>query len=254
MSFSQPTLDVTMVVPYYNPGPRLRTTVERMVQVLSQADVTFEIITVSDGSTDGSHATLAGLPPELVHQVVLEHNGGKGQALRVGLAMGRGRYLGFLDADGDLSPELLAPFISLMRDDKPDIILGSKRHPLSKVSYPLLRRLYSWGYQQLIRVLFHLDVADTQVGIKLVERTVVEVVLPLLVEERFAFDLELLVVARRLGYTHLLEAPVRIEERFTSTISASAVIGMLLDTLSIFWRLKIGGHYGPLQADRDTVG
>lgn len=236
-------LDVSMVVPYYNPGNRLRTTVERTVQVLSQAGVSFEIITVSDGSTDGSDATLDGLPAEVVRQVVLENNGGKGQALRVGLAMGKGRYLGFLDADGDLSPELLAPFISLMRTQRPDIILGSKRHPLSRVSYPALRRFYSWGYQQLIRVLFRLDVADTQVGIKLVERSVVEAVLPLLVEDRYAFDLELLVVARQLGYDHLLEAPVRIEERFTSTISPPAVLRMLADTLAIFWRLRVKGRY-----------
>ncbi len=238
------TLDVTMVVPYYNPGPRLRVTVERMVKVLAGANVSFEVITVSDGSTDGSDASLSGLPPEVVRRVVLDHNGGKGQALRVGLAMGRGRYLGFLDADGDLPPELLEPFLALMTTQRPDIILGSKRHPLSSVHYPALRRMYSWGYQQLTRTLFHLTVADTQVGLKLLDRALVAAVLPLMVEERFAFDLELLVVARHLGYHRILEAPVRIEERFTSTISPGAVFGMLVDTISIFWRLRVRHTYG----------
>ena len=64
--------------------------------------------------------------------------------------MGRGRYLGFIDADGDISPELLAPFVSIMQSMEPDIIIGSKRHPDSSVHYPPLRRLYSWGYQHLI--------------------------------------------------------------------------------------------------------
>jgi glycosyltransferase involved in cell wall biosynthesis len=242
------TLDVSVVVPYYNPGERLRTTVERTADVLRSAGVTFEIITVSDGSTDGSEATLAGLPEELVRRVELEHNEGKGQALQVGLSMGRGRYLGFLDADGDLSPELLAPFVSLMRIYEPDIILGSKRHPMSSVHYPPLRRLYSMGYQALIRVLFHLDVKDTQVGIKLVKREVIASVLPLLVERRFAFDLELIVVARHLGFDRLFEAPVRIEERFRSTISARAVRGMLVDTLAIFTRLRVLHRYGRARA------
>lgn len=239
----EPTLDVSIVVPYYNPGDRLRRTVEQMLHVLRESGVTFEIITVSDGSTDGSHASLADLTDDALRNVVLAQNGGKGQALQVGLALGRGRYLGFLDADGDLPPELLAPFLSLMHLYEPDIIMGSKRHPMSSVHYPPLRRIYSWGYQQLIRVLFQLKVRDTQVGIKLIDREVIAAVLPLLVERRFAFDLELIVVAHHLGYDKLFEAPVRIEERFSSTISVRAVLGMLTDTISIFVRLRMLRFY-----------
>jgi len=237
------TLDVTIVVPYYNPGTSLRVTVEHMVEVLTNSDVTFEIIAVSDGSTDGSELSLEGLPPDLVRRVELDENQGKGQALQVGLSLGRGRYLGFLDADGDISPEFLSSFVSLMQLYQPDIILGSKRHPMSEVQYPWLRLVYSWGYQQLVRVLFHLEVQDTQVGIKLVDRDVMSAVLPLLVERRFAFDLELIVVARHMGYGRLFEAPVRIEQRFRSTISVRAVVGMLVDTLGIFVRLRMLRFY-----------
>ena len=65
-------------------------------------------------------------------------NQGKGAALRIGLAKGRGRYLGFIDADGDLDPILLDSFQTMVRVYSPDIILGSKRHPLSEVEYPFL--------------------------------------------------------------------------------------------------------------------
>jgi glycosyltransferase involved in cell wall biosynthesis len=242
-AMAAPTLDVTIVVPYYNPGTSLRVTVEHMVEVLTNSDVTFEIIAVSDGSTDGSELSLEGLPPDLVRRVELDENQGKGQALQVGLSLGRGRYLGFLDADGDISPEFLSSFVSLMQLYQPDIILGSKRHPMSEVQYPWLRLVYSWGYQQLVRVLFHLEVQDTQVGIKLVDRDVMSAVLPLLVERRFAFDLELIVVARHMGYGRLFEAPVRIEQRFRSTISVRAVVGMLVDTLGIFVRLRMLRFY-----------
>jgi len=180
-----------------------------------------------------------------VRQVVFDRNTGKGHALRVGLGMGRGRYLGFIDADGDISPELLAPFVSIMQTDRPDIIIGSKRHPESSVHYPPLRRLYSWGYQQLIQLLFRLDVKDTQVGIKLVDRAVISDVLPLLRESRFALDLELLVLARRLGYVRIVEAPVRIEERFGSTISLTAVWRLLVDTLALFVRFSVRKEYEP---------
>ncbi|HEY1651092.1 MAG TPA: glycosyltransferase [Acidimicrobiales bacterium] len=238
-----PTLDVSIVVPYYNPGARLRSTVEHMVRVLDSSGMTFEIIAVSDGSTDGSPFTLEGFPAHVVRRMEFATNAGKGHALRAGMGMGRGRYLGFIDADGDISPEFLAPFVSLMRSEEPDILIGSKRHPESSVHYPPLRRLYSWGYQHLIHLLFRLKVKDTQVGIKLVDRRVIADVLPLLRESRFALDLELLVLAHRLGYTKIVEAPVRIEERFGSTISLKAVWLLAVDTLALFVRYSIRHQY-----------
>ncbi len=249
-----PTLDVSIVVPYYNPGSRLRSTVEHMVRVLDASGMTFEIITVSDGSTDGSPFTLEGFPESVVRRVSFDTNMGKGRALRAGLGMGRGRYLGFIDADGDISPEFLAPFVSVMRSNEPDIIIGSKRHPESSVHYPPLRRLYSWGYQRLIQLLFRLHVKDTQVGIKMVDRKVVADVLPMLRESRFALDLELLVLARRLGYTRIVEAPVRIEERFGSTISLKAVWLLLIDTLGLFVRFSIRHEYDAAIAARTAGG
>ena len=238
-----PKLDVSIVVPYYNAGARLRRTVEHMVRVLDASGMTFEIITVSDGSTDGSPLTLEGFPDSVVRRVRFATNVGKGHALRAGLGMGQGRYLGFIDADGDISPEFLAPFVSIMRAQEPDIIIRSKRHPESSVHYPPLRRLYSWGYQHLIHLLFRLNVKDTQVGIKLVDRRVIADVLPMLRESRFALDLELLVLANRLGYTRLVEAPVRIEERFGSTISLKAVWLLLVDTLGLFVRFDVLHQY-----------
>jgi glycosyltransferase involved in cell wall biosynthesis len=249
-----PTLDVSIVVPYYNPGNRLRTTVEDMVRVLDSSGMTFEIITVSDGSTDGSPFTLEGFPESVVRRVSFATNVGKGHALRAGLGMGQGRYLGFIDADGDISPELLAPFVSIMQSQQPDIIIGSKRHPDSSVHYPALRRLYSWGYQHLIALLFRLHIKDTQVGIKLVDRKVIADVLPLLRESRFALDLELLVLARRLGYTNIVEAPVRIRERFGSTISIKAVWLLLVDTIGLFIRYSIRHEYDAALAARTGPG
>jgi len=122
----------------------------------------------------------------------------------------------------------------VVRTEHPDVVLGSKRHRASQVVYPPARRLYSWGYQQMVRLLFRLDVRDTQAGIKLVRRDVLVDVLPSMVEQGFAFDLELLVVARLFGYRHLVEAPVRIGRRFTSTVSPKVVAEMLRDTLAIW--------------------
>ena len=243
-------LDLTVVVPYYNPGQLLVPTIERLLSVLDASGASYEVIAVSDGSTDGSdrelEAALAGRPQ--LTNIVLAQNQGKGAALRIGLAKGSGRYLGFIDADGDLDPILLDSFQTMVRLYSPDIILGSKRHPLSEVEYPFLRRVYSWGYQQVVRIGFRLNIRDTQTGIKLVRRDVLSAVLPRMLEKRFAFDLELFVIARRLGYKRFLEAPIRLRHQFTSTVSWRSVYRSLLDTMAIWYRLRILHYYDGDQA------
>jgi glycosyltransferase involved in cell wall biosynthesis/O-antigen/teichoic acid export membrane protein len=236
-------LDLSLVIPFYNPGSRLALHVQDVIRVLRVAQVTFEVIAVSDGSTDGSPASIAGIGQ--VRVVHLPQNQGKGAALRAGLAQGRGRYLGFIDGDGDIPAGQLSHFLAATRIGDPDVVLGTKRHPASDVVYPAIRRLYSFSYQQLNRVLFQLPTRDTQTGIKLIRRETLAAVLPRMVEKRFAFDLELLVVARRMGYDNFVELPVRITERFTSTVRLKSVCMMLIDTLAIFYRLRIARFYGP---------
>ncbi|MGA3352408.1 MAG: glycosyltransferase [Acidimicrobiales bacterium] len=235
-------LELTIVVPYYNPGPSLVGHVADVITLLRQRKVSFEVIAVSDGSTDGSDEGLAQLGPE-VQVVHLPVNQGKGHALRVGLGLGRGRYLGFIDGDGDIPAPVLGEFVDCIEQGTPDFAIGSKRHPESMVVYPWLRRFYSWGYQGLTRVLFGLDVTDTQSGIKLARREIVTELLPILKEDGFTFDLELLAVARRRGYDNVVELPVEIRERFSSTISPRAVLDMLVDTVRLTWRLRIARGY-----------
>jgi hypothetical protein len=244
------TVDISLVVPFYNPGNQLGYHVAEVAAALEQARVTFEILAVSDGSTDGSEAQLAGLLPDIVRTVVLRRNVGKGAALRVGLSRGQGRYLGFIDADGDIPARMLGQFVDIVVRDRPELVIGSKRHPDSQVIYPRARRMYSIGYQWLNWILFRLPVRDTQTGVKVIRRDVLASVLPLMVEKRFAFDLELLVVARRLGYHQVVELPVIIRERFTSTVSLRAVFSMLVDTAAIFYRLRVLKYYGPQLEDK----
>ena len=255
-TLDEPELDVTVVVPYYNPGAALRTQVERILEVLDRSGAAYEVVAVSDGSTDGSERTIEDLRGDRLRLVTLPRNHGKGEALRVGLAMGRGRYVGFIDGDGDVDPTVLDPFLALVRTYEPDVVLGSKRHPLSDVAYPGLRRVYSWGFQQLVRGLFHLNIRDSQTGVKLVRREVLARALPRMAEKRFAFDLELFVVARHLGYRRFFEAPVSIEHQFTSTISFRSVRRMLVDTVNIFYRLRVLRFYdrpGRSELAEDTV-
>ncbi len=242
----EPEVDLTLVVPYRNVGAqRLRRHVGQICDVLDDSGATYEVVPVSDGSTDGSEAALLETRPDVVRPIVFAENRGKGEALRIGLSAGHGRYLGFIDGDGDIPAGVLTAFVALANETRPDVVVGSKRHPESDVSYPWVRLVYSVGYQLLTRMLFHIRVRDTQTGVKFVRRDVLAEVLPRMVEKRFAFDLELLAVAHRLGYRKTAELPVSIAERFPSTISPTAVWRMLQDTLATFYRLRVLGFYDP---------
>jgi glycosyltransferase involved in cell wall biosynthesis len=217
----------------------------RLSAALDEMPYTHEILVVSDGNTDGTDREIMRLSCDCPNLHALHYgcNQGKGYALTYGVARSRGRLITFIDGDGDIDPQQITTYLELMERENADIVVGSKRHPDSKIVYPPLRRLYSWTYQSLLRVLFDLQVRDTQVGLKVFRRHVLEAVLPRIVVKRYAFDLELLVVACHLGYCRIVEAPVVIGQRFSSTIGVRAVRNILHDTLAIFYRKHILHYY-----------
>lgn len=242
---ADPEVDLSVITPTFNGASNLPAMLDSLLVSLRATGIRHEVIVVSDGSTDGTPEAARGYLNEGVRVLHYRKNQGKGHALRAGLARARGRHVAFIDSDGDLDPEDLVRFLSLVQMYDADLVVGSKRHPCSHVSYPILRRLMSWSYHKLVRVLFGIRVRDTQTGIKLIRRDALRLVLPLLRENRYAFDLELIVALRRAGYVRVFEAPVNLGFRFNSTISAKAVAGIILDTLSIWWRSYVIRCYEP---------
>lgn len=234
---------LSVVVPTYRGGPRIYKNLLTLDSALAAIGESYEIIVVSDGDTDETYAEARRLDVPHVHVFHYTRNMGKGFALRYGVARSAGGIVTFIDGDGDIDPAQIALYLHIMRESEADVVVGSKRHPESDIVYPPLRRLYSAAYQLLLRLLFRLDVRDTQVGLKLFRREVLAAVLPRIVVKRYAFDLELLVVARHLGFKRVVEAPVRIGQRFSSTINRRAIISMLLDTAGIFYRKNVLRYY-----------
>jgi len=133
---------------------------------------------------------------------------------------------------------------------KADIIVGSKRHPASQVKYSLQRKILSLGYYYLVKFLFGVDVQDTQAGIKIFKKSVIEKVLPRLVEKKFAGDLEILVVSKLLGHNRIFEAPIKLDYNLGSMTTAATLMsirGIFTDTLAIFYRKNILHYYSSLQ-------
>ncbi len=232
-----PFMDLSIVVPAFKQAKTIcrdLRTLNRLLQTIHQS---YEIIVVVDGDSDGTTSLIVH-DPELpnIQIITLDENRGKGYAIKKGLSYTTGNIVGFIDAGGDIEYSCIPLMMNLMQFSGADIVIGSKRHPLSQVHYPFLRHAYSVGYQLLNRFLFHLNIRDTQVGAKLFKKEVISNILPRIQIDRFAFDLELLVHARSFGYTHIVESPVHITHKFNSTISLFAVCKTLYDTLTLFYR------------------
>lgn len=235
-------VELSVILPCRNAGRAVREFLGKLIEQLAVIDG-FEVIVVSDGSTDDTVEIAREFASPAVRVFHYPRGSGKGHALRVGLSKARGQYIGYIDSDGDIDPEAIGPFISLMNLYGLDIVLGSKRHPMSEVDYPILRRWMSWVYHKVARILFMVPVRDTQTGFKVIRREVLDAVLPRMLEKRYAFDLELLVVARLLGYKKVFEAPVRITYQFSSQVVPATALRILIDTLAIFYRRYILNTY-----------
>jgi glycosyltransferase involved in cell wall biosynthesis len=237
---------LSVVVPVFNQAASIVANLEVIRERVGSAlGDDFEIVVVSDGSIDATEDELVASAPEGAFRVFhYDRNLGKGYAVKLGSLEARGRWIGFVDADLDLDPQSLAEYVRVAERDDQDFAIGSKRHPESVVTYPRSRVVASWTFQQLVRLLFRLKVRDTQVGLKVFRREVAEQVLPLLLVKRYAFDIELLAVARAFGFGRIVEMPVRLEYQFTgSGVRSSAVLRALVDTAAIFYRLRILHYY-----------
>lgn len=231
---------LSIVVPAYNEAAAIAGNVAVISRAASEIADAFEIIISDDGSADGTYAAALEISRKdgRVKVVETRPNAGKGWALRKGAAVAKGDYIGFLDADLDLHAEQFARLYEVMRRENADAVIGSKRHPESQVEYPPLRRIISFAYYTLVRILFGLGLTDSQTGIKLFRRDALLAVLPLLVVKRFAFDIELLVNLHRRGFK-IAEAPVTM--RFTrplSRITPGEGFAAVRDTLAVFYRLR----------------
>ncbi len=234
---------LSIIVPAYNEEKTIYQSLTNLDEVLKNIDRPYEIIVVSDGSDDSTYKEAERLKLDNVKVFHYDENKGKGHAIKYGFYKTGGDLVGFIDADSDLDPNSIEHFLKYMEKEEADIVIGSKRHPQSKVSYPVKRKIYSVTYQFFIKLLFNLNVKDTQVGLKLFKREVLEKVLPVILVKRYAFDLETLVVASHLGYKNIYEVPIELNHQFTSSIDARAVKDIVQDTCAIFYRLRILKYY-----------
>ncbi len=244
---------ISVVIPAYNEAERIERCLHETHATMTALGPQFEIVVVDDGSYDDT-LTLARLAAEGLEGVRVmgyPENLGKGYALVEGAIAARGDLILFVDADLDVHPRQLGLLYAVLVGFEADVVIGSKMHPSSTIDYPLKRKVLSAGYYALVWALFRLPVRDTQTGLKLYRAEVLRRVAGRLLVKRFAFDLEALANAHRLGY-RITEAPVVVtRERDFPRVGSSDALDIAIDTLAVWYRMYVKRWYDRVGVEAD---
>ncbi|MBA4387418.1 MAG: hypothetical protein C0404_05515, partial [Verrucomicrobia bacterium] len=246
---------LSIVMPAHNLGRTIATNIREVHNLLSGV-VPFEIVVVDDGSTDNTRPEIERIVALIptVRPVFMLHNMGKGAALKRGFSATRGSFVLLLDADLDIPPGQINRFFEIMERENTQVVIGSKMHPGSSVGvYPWHRKLASSIYYMLVKILMGLPVRDTQTGMKLFKREVLDWTFPRMLVKRFAFDLELLAIAHDKGYK-IAESPVELAHQSTWGFHKPAsVYDILIDTAAVFYRIRILHYYQTIRSTHMPV-
>ena len=197
---------ISIVVPAFNEAQRLQETVPQLRTYLADWP-SIEIVIVDDGSTDDTAKVASRELAGVAHTVVrLPWNQGKGAALRAGVGAARGQTIVFMDADLAAGLENLPSLLSGLEDA--DIAVGSRHLAQSNTHYDnQVRVVCSRWFGRYVRVVTRIEVSDTQCGFKAFSAGAAKILFHLAETSGYAMDVELLALARLLGFT-VVEVPI----------------------------------------------
>lgn len=206
---SRPAELLSIIVPVYNEARTVRAVVERLLVI--ELPVAREILVVDDGSTDGTREVLDGIETDRLAVTVLraERNGGKGSAIRLGLARATGTIIAIQDADLELDPQQIARLVEPIVRGETTVVYGS-RFLNRESTAPWITVVGNRALTAATNLLFGASITDMETCYKLM-RTEVARSLRLTANR---FDIEPEITARLLRGGHRIhELPVRFDPR-----------------------------------------
>jgi len=236
-------ISVSIVVPAYNEAARIGSTLESLCEHLQQRPWDWEIRVVDDGSTDRTAAiaeTFAAEEPRLVVQ--REPHRGKGGAVKAGLSAAKGWYRFMCDADLSMPISELKSFLPPLLDGY-DVAIGTREGAAARrIGEPSSRHLVGRMFNLCVRQLVLPGIQDSQCGFKMFTAPAVRTILPHTTVDGWAFDVEMLAIARANGL-RIVEVPIEWHYRSESRLSvAGDGLRMLGEILRIRSRAA-GGAY-----------
>ena len=243
---------LSVIIPTYNEERRLPKTLEDIDRYLSRQNYDYEIIVVNDGSKDRTAEIVRGLTPVIQNLRLINNreNNGKGYVVRQGMLELKGDFRLFTDADNSTAIDQIEKIWPYFKNHNPSTLSAKGRVPdyeivigSRDIKGAILDPPQSWirklilgkGFKLLRKIIVGLwNIEDTQCGLKCFTKETTENVFPRCKINRFAFDPEILVVAKKLGYK-IKEIPVYWRNDPESKVKFKSMIKMAIDLLKIRW-------------------
>jgi glycosyltransferase AglD len=228
-------IDLSLVLPTYNEESHFNDSVARINRILSYSKLRFEIIFVDDKSNDGT--------PTLINKTLIKHpkwkviyhrkNIGRGRAVSDGINIARGKVVGYIDIDLEVSPIYIPEIVDIIQNDVADVVIGKRMYHTSISS--LFREILSVSYRYLADKMVGTGSIDTETGYKFFDR---KKILPILTKTRhphWFWDTEIMVFAKRANL-RIREVPVLFLRRFDKK-STVRVFRDAKDYIENLWKL-----------------
>jgi len=233
-------MKLSVVIPAYNEERRLPNTLKEVDKYLRDRPYEYEILVVNDGSKDGTAETVKKLALEIKNLRLIDNkaNKGKGGVVRQGMLEARGEIRLFMDADNSTSVSQVEKMWSEFEKGF-SLVIGSRdiKGAKTEVAQPFYRVLLGDIFNLVVQFILGLwGIFDTQCGFKAMTAEAAQKILPQCRIDRWAFDPEILVIGRKMGYK-IKEVPVHWVNDPESKVKFKGMVRMLREILEIRWNL-----------------
>ncbi len=227
---------LSVIIPAYNEEKRIGKTLEEINAYLSRQNFDYEILVVDNGSKDRTREIVRGLEGRIKGLKLVENNGGgKGKAVSVGMMSAQGDFRIFTDADNSTPIDQIEKMWPEFERGY-DVVIGSRdvKGAILNPPQPWIRQvLLGEGFKFYRKVIIGLwGIEDTQCGFKGFTRKAAEEIFPKSKIDHFAFDPEILVLAKKFGYK-IKEIPVVWKNDLESKVKFKSMVKMAQDLIKI---------------------
>lgn len=236
-------MEISVIIPAYNEAKRITPTIHSVIDYLEKTtNDSYEVIVVLDGSKDNTLAVVTNLAKKYQKIKIIDNkvNRGKGAVVKQGILESKGDYVLFMDADNSTHIDELDRILPVIKNGV-DMVIGSRDMHDSKVEIrqarykEILGDLGNWWIQTLLVG----GIEDTQCGFKVCSGNIARNIFAKINMKGWSFDIELLALARYLGYS-IKEMPVVWYNDDSSHVRLKDYINVLIDTFIIKYRLFTG--------------
>ncbi len=229
---------LSIIIPAYKEEQRIANTLKEVEKYMSKQNYDYEIIVVNDGSKDGTGEVVKALCPVIKNLRLIDNkkNHGKGYVVRQGMLEAKGDYRIFMDADNSTSIDQIKNMTPEFKKGF-DVVIGSRDIKGAKIAtpQPWWRIMLGNTFNLIVQAVSGLwGIWDTQCGFKAFTAEATTKIFSKTKIDRFAFDVEALILAKKMGYK-IKEVPVIWINDPNSTVNFKSMIKMLLDVFQIRW-------------------